>query len=392
MLKPLRRRLKDFFPIFMFFVIIQGSLSAQTGEREGPVSILFMSFTGADREEADQLGSAMYTELEWISRTSGYTVQQSLDTAETSYSIPDLSPEDQASNPKYLINGEIVQEGNVSVVDLSLWDLESSALLFSQGFDYRLLDDALSMIPYFTWSLYSILPVIDAAAEELEAVKAELEALKSGMGGAETGGDYFTLTNSTETSAWKNRWLYLGLKGGLSPRFYIFKNDDILSDFRLTWEAALHAEFQFFRFPWGSRNVFLALQGEAWVTLDRFVLPNENNSTTGKNIFSLMLPLFFKVNYKPGPFVLSLYGGLYFLHYLSSADVSAEVPPLLGYSGGFKFGIKAGKWGVIFFDLRYSADIGITKIDGYFPLSYRRYLPSFALGYEIGLFNRKWRY
>jgi hypothetical protein len=378
----------------LFFALIQGLLFAQTGEgeREGSIPILFMSFSGIDRAEADQLGAAMYAELAWISRTSGYEVQQSLNTAETPYSVPNLSPEDQAVNPKYLVNGEIVLEGNISVVDVMLWDMEGSALLFSQTFDYRRLDDALTMIPFFTWSLYAILPVIDAAAE-LEAVKAELEALKAKMDTAqaesETDDGYSTLMDSDEIRAWKSRWLYLGIKGGLSSRFYTFENGDILSDFRLTWEAALHAEFQFLRFPWGSRNVFLGLQGEAWVASDQFSLPDADNSSTGKNIFSLGIPLFLKVNFKPGPFTLSLYGGMYFVHYLLDADVSAEIPPLLGYSGGFKFGIKAGKRGVFFFDLRYSADIGITKIDGYFPLSYRRYLPSLSLGYEFGLFNRK---
>jgi hypothetical protein len=108
----------------------------------------FMSFAGTDRAEADQLGAAMYAELVWISRTSGYEVQQSLNTAGTPYSIPNLSPEDQAMNPKYLVNGEIVREGNISVVDVMLWELEGSVLLFSQTFDYRRLDDALVMIPF----------------------------------------------------------------------------------------------------------------------------------------------------------------------------------------------------------------------------------------------------
>jgi hypothetical protein len=363
-----------------------------------------MTFSGANVEDAAQLGSAMRTELEWISRTSGYTVKQSRTTLRTPPALNRLSSADRAQNPKYLVNGVITREGGVSVVEVSLWNLEGPALLFSQAFEYRQLDEALSTIPFFTWSLYAILPVLETPAEELNAAKAEAEAAKAeaetAKAALENAGNMESFDNAA-IKAWKSRWIYLGLRGGISPRFYIFEAD-FPKELGFTWEAALQAEFQFLRFPWGQRNVFLALQGEALFTVDRFSFSDANDNMSEKIFFSLMAPLLLKLNYKPGPFALSLYGGMYYIWYppVDSSGEETVQPTLrkgentgfrdsLGYSAGFKFGVKAGKRGTFFFDLRYSSDIGVTEIGGPSPLSYRRYIPSLSLGYELGLFNRK---
>jgi hypothetical protein len=133
--------------------------------------------------------------------------------------------------------------------------------------------------------------------------------------------------------------------------------------------------------------------------MDKFKFLDEERENI---IPSIMAPLLLKVNYKPGPFALSLYGGMYYIGYIPvSADAEAGQPAIrggdppsfldfLGYSMGFKFGVKAGKRGTIFFDLRYSSDLGVTEIrDLASSAGYRRNGLSLALGYELGLFNRK---
>jgi hypothetical protein len=404
----LPRGSKGFLPFLLFFMISRTLVSAQTGEKENSVPILFMSFSGANTTDAARLGSAMCAELEWMSRTSGYTVKQSKSTLKTQPAFSRLSAVDRVQMPKYLVNGVISREGGVSVVDVSLWDLEGPALLFSQILDYRQLDDALSMVPFFTWSLYAILPVLDTSAEELNAARAEADAAKAeaetARAEAETVKAFMEtapLADNSATKAWKSRWIYLGLRGGISPRFYNFETD-FPKELGFTWEAALQMEFQFLRMPWGRRNVFFGLQGEAIFTVDKFNLPNADGVTLESSFFSMMTPLLLKLNYKPGPFTLSLYGGMYYNRYFSTKKSAGETaqpamrgsdPPkfldLLGYSAGFKFGVKAGKRGTFFFDLRYSNDIGVTEVSGALSMSYRRYIPSLSLGYELGLFNRK---
>ncbi|MDR0388375.1 MAG: hypothetical protein LBH57_10110 [Treponema sp.] len=412
----LRKESTRFLSFFLCFTLIQALAAvqmgeAQTEETEDSVPILFMTFSGANTEEAARLGSAMRTELEWISRTSGYTVKQSKSTLRTQPAISKLSSADRAHNPQYLVNGIITREGGVSVAEVSLWNLEGPALLFSQALEYRRLDEALANMPFFTWSLYSILPVPETPVEKLQAARAEAEAAKaeaeiaraeaeSAKAALENGGGGAASDNAA-TRAWKSRWVYLGLRGGISPRFYVFEVD-FPKELGFTWEAALQGEFQFLRFPWGRRSVFLALQGEALFTVDKFSIPNMNGTVSEEAFVSLMAPLLLKLNYKPGPFTLSLYGGVYYIWYLSANNAAedairpamrpGENPGLLdslGYSAGFKFGVKAGKRGTFFFDLRYSSDIGVTEIGGSAPMSYRRYIPSLSLGYEVGLFNRK---
>lgn len=384
---------KGFLPIFVCFLVIQTFVSAQTVSEESSVSILFMTFSGDNAEETEQLGSAMRTELEWISRISGYGIIQSVDTLSTSPERGSLSLADQARNPKYLINGVITREGEASVADISLWALEDPpSLIFSLAFDYQQIDDALSMVPFYSWSLYAILPVLERVSKKPDAGGEDAEAATKAGGGN---------TVYIVDNVWQSRWLYLGLRGGISPRFYNFVVD-YPKELGFTWEAALQAEVQFFRFPWGSRNVFFALQGETIFTEDKFKLFDEAGNISERNFFSMMTPLLLKVNYKPGPFALSLYGGLYYIGYIfgNSAGEGIGQPAIrkgekfslfdfLGYSMGFKFGIKAGKRGTAFFDLRYSSDLGITEIGSLVPVTYQRNIFSLALGYDVGLFNRK---
>jgi hypothetical protein len=429
----LRRESKGFLPFFLVFTVIQTLVSAQTEGPGSSISILFMTFSGANTAEAVQLGEAMRSELEWISRESGYTIKQSTSTLRAPPAMNRLSSADQAQNPKYLINGVITREGGVTVAEISLWNLEGPAMLFSQAFEYRRLDEAMAMMPFFTWSLYAVLPVPETSADELnaaredaktaraeaaiaradaraarietaaakaeaEAAKAEAATAKAALGNS---GDTAAITDNAATKAWKSRWLYLGFRGGISPRVYNFEAN-FPKELGFTWEAALQTEFQFFRFPWGRRSVFLGLQGEAILSVDKFNLAGTDGSVLEQDFFSLAAPLLLKLNYKPGPFALSLYGGMYYIWHLpfntsGGGTVQAAMRKSegfslfdsLGYSAGFKFGVKAGKQGAIFFDLRYSSDIGVTKIESAVPVSYRRDLPSVSLGYEAGFFNRK---
>lgn len=380
----MRKGLRKVLPVFVCFTVIQAFASAQTIKGEKVVSVLFMTFSGFNTADAAKLGSAMYMELEWISRTSGYTIRQSTNTLKTPPAFDRLSAADQMGNPKYLINGVISQEGEISIVDVSLWTLEDSpALVFSEIFDYRRLDDALSMVPFYSWSLYSVLPVLDTVPDMSKAARAEENTTVVKDSSEEE--EIPAVSVEAATQVWQSRWLSLGLRAGISPRFYNFEFG-FPKDLGFTWEAAFQAEFQFLQVPWGQRNVFLGVQGEAIFTVDMFNLPDVEGNASDMALLSIMVPLLVKLNYKPGPFALSLYGGMYYIGYLSAA---AENSTPWGYSMGFKFGVKAGKRGTAFFDLRYSSDLGLTDIESSLPVSYRRYIPSLALGYGVGLFDRK---
>jgi hypothetical protein len=379
------------------------------------IPVLFMSFTGGNRAEADQLGEAMRSELEWISRASPYKVETSLDTVQAPPALNRLSPADRAVNPKYLINGIITLDGADSQVEITLWDLEGPALLFSQALGYRTVDDALSMVPFFMWSLFAILPTdfpkneaeLADAASAADAAEAgdDPDAKLTGDGPVEeAAGDEPPAPVNDEQELWRGRWLYLGLRGGVSPRFYDFQ--EASREFALAYEAAFHAEWQFLLFPFKRFFMSLGLQAEAALTMDTLALEAGDGTAADLTAFSLLAPLLLKFNFKPGPFVLSPFGGMYYAHYLPltlPAPFPDSVTPQfrddegflgrLGYTAGFKFGVKAGKRGTFFLDLRYNGDLGVTEAarnSGGDPVvSFRRMMPTASLGWELGLFNRK---
>jgi hypothetical protein len=367
--------------------------------QEAPIPVLFMSFTGENRAEADQLGEAMRSEFEWISRASPYKTVSSMDTVRTPPALSRLSPVDRALNPEYLVNGIITRDGADTQVEITLWNLETSALLFSQALGYRMVDDALSMVPFFIWSLFAILPVEfpEKEAELAEAGDAPDAELTGDDPAEEAAGDGSAVPADDEREIWRNRWLYLGLRGGVSPRLYGLQEDASIN-FALAYEAAFHAECQFFRFSFLPFFMSLGVQVEAVLTMDRLALDASNGTSTDLTAFSLLAPLLFKVNFKPGPFVLSPFGGMYYAHYLPLALLDAVAPQFrddegflgrFGYTAGFKFGIKTGKWGTAFLDLRYNGDLGVTETTNYPVVSYRRMMPTVSLGWELGLLDRK---
>jgi hypothetical protein len=183
------------------------------------------------------------------------------------------------------------------------------------------------------------------------------------------------------------RWLYLGLRGGGSWRPYADSDKSFFTDMAaqsFSWEGA----FQVSVHP----LPFLALQGEAIFTQDRF-------SDEGVQIssYSMMFPLLLRFNIRTGNVTLAPLGGVYFILPVGDMKISAagassspwtySVP--LGYTLGLSTGVKLGP-GNLFLDLRYSGDLSAAELDNAAGSKlYTRSLVSFTLGYEIGFIKRK---
>jgi hypothetical protein len=102
---------------------------------------------------------------------------------------------------------------------------------------------------------------------------------------------------------------------------------------------------------------------------------------------SLSFPLGIKLNLKPGGLSFGLYAAAYY-------DVLFQTPPLNNFPLGYTVGLEAGAHvgpGVIFLDLRYSADLGETVfpgVSGLMDLHYTRSLIAMSVGYSFGLFKK----
>ena len=186
----------------------------------------------------------------------------------------------------------------------------------------------------------------------------------------------------------QDRWLYLGIRGGGSWRLYAEGDKSPVTDTvdqPSTWEGAFQASVRLLP--------FLALQGEAVFTRDRF-----SAGEAGISSYSVMFPLLLRFTIRKDDLILSPLGGVYYVFPIGDMEFTASgvsssspwthsVP--LGYTLGLAAGVKLGP-GNLIFDLRYSGDLSAAELDTAAGTKvYRRNLTSFSLGYEIGLFKRK---
>jgi hypothetical protein len=110
--------------------------------------------------------------------------------------------------------------------------------------------------------------------------------------------------------------------------------------------------------------------------------------------FSLMFPLLFRLNFRPGPFRVSPFAGLYLIaplgetgYRLSSEGEEKSYSYTYSVPAGYTAGIEAARNygpGMLLAGLRYAGDFGDVTIDDASETSYRRHIFSLYLGYEFG--------
>ncbi|MDR0387788.1 MAG: hypothetical protein LBH57_07090 [Treponema sp.] len=223
------------------------------------------------------------------------------------------------------------------------------------------------------------------------------------------------MADSTDTRGYDaendpfNRWLYVGLRGGGSFRFYTLPvlikdyHSDITRDF--TYEVSLQVAFKFLS--------FMSIQAEAVFTHDRarFRGP-EYHESDGESWFifytdsysstSLLFPVTVKLPLVLDPYIISPFGGVYWALPLGRMTMDSSIASrktgkfdydLTGHFGltvGVDIGVRLGP-GILFLDARYGSDFGETVIhmDDGGIMSYKRSMLSISIGYELALLNKK---
>jgi hypothetical protein len=191
----------------------------------------------------------------------------------------------------------------------------------------------------------------------------------------------------------------LGLRAGLSPRWYVNPEERSPGAWALTVEGGVSGALRL--------NSLFALQLEILFTRDTLVYRGLNKGTGLNYIlanekfssFSLMFPFLVKMNFKKGFFRLSPLAGLYFfvplgkIRYRMSTETenhsytySISIPA--GFTAGFEAAIPYGP-GVLFAALRYAGDLGTLTIDNSQQTNYKRHMLSVSLGYELGFLYPK---
>jgi TolB-like protein len=199
--------------------------------------------------------------------------------------------------------------------------------------------------------------------------------------------------------AWKKKWLYFGVRGGFSYRYYQMSKDDFDPEITeaeagLPYELAGHIALQF--------SPLLALQVEGIYTYDTVDYsgvtgPPSQNFKASFDSTSIMVPVLLKLQGRPDIFKLSLFVGGYYVYRRgkmtyeisgNKTEYDYEVP--FGFVAGLDMGCKIGP-GVLFLDARFAIDAGKTSIKdltGNTLALYQRMMGSFSVGYELGLFEK----
>jgi hypothetical protein len=361
-MKQLPRLSLLFFMILVFFVQIPGF----TQSRKGYTLLMIPVFTETGlSEEANLLFTTMVDELEWLTKAYSF-VRLAKSRGMNGRPPPTrgkLNPADHALLPEYVITGVLNREQDgTKVFEMSLWKLEDSSLLAVQELAYTDIDEGVGFIPFFILSLYSTLPGV---------------------------ADF-----DTELKSWKNKWLYMGLRAGFSPRLYIIPGDYSKDGTPMhlpgfTFDAGFRGEIQLFPRLEEGKTFSFGLQTGLDFTYDTAdfiyydsVAAELIRSQIGTAAMSI--PLLAKFNIKPGQFVFGPYGGIYFTQPLSRYKIT----PPLGYTAGFNIGYKIGATGALFFDFRFSGDIGRTVMPEN-NIPYKRYLFNLSMGFEWGFLTKK---
>jgi hypothetical protein len=350
---------------------------------DGKAIVALLPFTG-DRESAAQFNAAA---IQAVADLGPYSPRQvSRETvAAAGLRIPTDMPPVQELTPgvRYALTGGVypADDEAQAYLQLWLWDMNSSAMIYTDDLVYEDIDSALESLPGLVEWLFS--HIIEQPAE------------------AEPG----------EETGWDNSRLNVGIRSGLSQHWYTAPNESIPGAYSLTYEGGFFVAVQI--------NSLITLQAEADFIWDDLVYRGVDN--TAKDItynpvlaneqrhsFSMLFPVLVKLSFRPGSFRFSPYGGLFFFAPLGEVSYSryperadggegsfswSSAAPL-GFSFGFEVARKLGP-GIISADIRYSTDFGnITIHDsvtnpGKSETVYKRNMLSFIIGYSFGLMDMK---
>ncbi|GHT74913.1 hypothetical protein FACS1894124_5510 [Spirochaetia bacterium] len=271
-------------------------------------------------------------------------------------------------NSDFYITTELTydEEYQENIITMELYNTKTGELLITNGMSY----DTTDMM--YDWNLTLIYRLMANAPITKIANFEEFERLMAGEKPKRIFPDY---------------WVFLGLRAGISPRWYRVPAGAPYLESRWTRGNTFEAGLQMGFYP----RTFLALQTELLITQENalfryttivdgnLTLPDDRNQNLSLQI-PLLLKGIIKLNNRFSIFPL---GGAFVT--LPLSNYSAALP--LGFSAGLGMGVRLGERGNLFFDARYSQDFDFTRRpDG--TKAYWRQMLTVSAGYEWG-FNKR---
>jgi hypothetical protein len=359
-------------------VLFPSVLSAQSGlgtegyDYEGKAIVAILPFTG-EEEPAAVLNQAAIGAVADLQKYSPRSVN--IETVEAAgVRIPtDMPPvRELVPGVRFALTGG-VYPGNYTgeyYLQLWLWDMTTASMIYTDDLVYEHIDEGLSALPGLVEWLFSHIAVV---FEESEPPAANI---------------------------WQEKLITAGVRSGVSQRWYTTPEESAPGAHALNFEGGVFVSVFL--------NSLLSLQTEINFTFDNLayrgiddiggageytpVLANRRYTA-----YSLMFPLIFKANFRPGNFRFSPLAGIY--AFLPLGDVAFQNNPAgegdtfswsaaapVGYIAGVEAAMKLGP-GILLGDMRYAGDFGTITIHDDEDTAYRRGALSFTLGYAFEFIN-----
>jgi hypothetical protein len=275
----------------------------------------------------------------------------------------------------YALSCSIVEDDTGHSLLLSLVNAKEEREIVSTDLAYTEKEETYEMLPFVLWSMFSGAP-LKQVVTEIEYVEVEKEVPV-----------YIEVIREVEkkkpepTDEWKNRWLFVNAKLGVSPRFYLSAAPGQPDAMNFTFEGGIEPEISI-PFLFDSIAVQLGIN----FALDRMEYQRSpiNPMMISYSTYILSIPILVKYVFNPGSLTsLGSYLGAYFPIPL----LGVSTPPFLGLIAGLDFNYKTAGPGALVFDLRYSMDLGSSSVsDG--SISYNRIFVTLSVGYKLGFISR----
>jgi TolB-like protein len=200
-------------------------------------------------------------------------------------------------------------------------------------------------------------------------------------------------------SASVTKFLYLGLRGGVSARFYepngdLWQYSSTEDDIYYTGDFAVQTSMQLFK--------FLALQAEAVFSYPadsvgiQYWPDDFQRYALADHSLMMTVPVLGKLTFRPGLALLAGFGGVYFTVPLTGMtlhvngmdyEYNIATPMPMGFIAGGNIGIRLGP-ATLFIDARYSRDFNDFEVEGEWgsrAVFKRRQQAVLSMGIEFGI-------
>jgi hypothetical protein len=301
---------------------------------------------------------------------------------------------DETPAVTYSYNTTLYDSGEyVYLFRLTLRNVKTYEMILQQNLYYSSLDDVYNFFPLLVYNLFSYISDTYAYKLSPEIPPPEpqsVEKVKNPVA-----------EKANDTEAWKNQWLYVRLSFDFPITFYKLRGDGLIDGIGIyngdydNPGGISSLDNKVVALPAGTLG--FELQFFNWCSIEPKVQAGWE-SLNDVNYFSLSMGLELKFPIKMiRNVLLEPYGAVSFPIPMPGITKFFDSYPTAAVGGGFQFGLKGGKSGVIFIDANYMyylGDAGMKNTYGeMYPnpavIHYRRSVIGLGLGYKFGVFNWK---